>query len=56
MEFWLASSAGEGVVDVLDGCHQTGCSPVLEGPEQNLIAVVIISNKEVVVALTGGNW
>ena len=56
MEFGLASTCCEGVMDTFDGFCKAGCGSISDWPKQNIVAVVVICYEEIIVARAGWDW
>ena len=56
MEFGLATSFGEGVMDTGDCCSDGFSCSVLDGAHEDAVTVIVIGYEEVVVAGAGRVW
>jgi hypothetical protein len=56
VEFGLTPSLREGVVYVPNGIIETFGGLVAQGPEEDTVAVIVICNQEILVAITGCDW
>jgi hypothetical protein len=55
VELGLAASRGESVMHILDSGGKALGGPILHGPEQDVVAVIIVGDEKVVIAGARGD-